>query len=60
MISDVAEFWIYPERGEVLGFVDDRLIYREQLATQRLHKLAKQWRYEQQFKTRLETPVPAP
>ncbi|HZS12853.1 MAG TPA: hypothetical protein VFA38_11430 [Nitrospirales bacterium] len=51
-----AVFLGYPERGELLGFIDERLVSREQLSTDAIHAIAKKWQYEGQFKTRLEAP----
>ncbi len=47
-------FLAYADREEVLGFYDDRLVYREQLPADQIHALGKQWQREAQFKTRLE------
>ena len=58
IISEDSTFFGYPERGELLGFVDGRLIYREQIPAAEIHSIAKAWAHEDRFKTRLETPVP--
>jgi len=55
-IFEDATFFGYPDRGELLGFVDGRLIYREQVPAAEIHSLAKMWAHEDLFKTRLETP----
>lgn len=47
-------FVAYADRGEVLGFYEDRLVYRESLPAQDIHALGKQWQREAKFKTRLE------
>ncbi|MFO0773237.1 MAG: hypothetical protein U0172_01055 [Nitrospiraceae bacterium] len=47
-------FWAYADRGEVLGFVEDRLVYREAMTAEKVHVLGKQWEREARFKTRLE------
>lgn len=47
-------FLAYADRGEVLGFYEDRLVYREQLSADHIHALGKQWQREALFKTRLE------
>ncbi len=51
-------FLAYADRGEVLGFYEDRLVYREQLPADQIHALGKQWQREAQFKTRLEGGMP--
>lgn len=47
-------FLAYADRGEVLGFFEERLVYRERLPIEQVHSLGKQWQRETQFKTRLE------
>ncbi len=51
-------FFGYADRGELLGFVDGRLVYRQQVPAEEIHAVGKQWAHEQRFKTRLETPAP--
>lgn len=49
----------YPDRGWLLVFLDDRLVYKEELKAEELRALAKSWTYEKRFKTRLdEAPQP--
>lgn len=48
----------YPEQGWLLVFVDDRLVYREELKAEQVHKLGKTWEYEDRFKTRLDGAPP--
>ena len=55
LISDHALFLVYVDRGELLGFVGDRLIHHEQLPASQLHGIGKAWQQESRFKTRLET-----
>jgi hypothetical protein len=55
LISDYALFLVYADRGELLGFVGDRLIHHEQLPASQLHDIGKAWQRESRFKTRLET-----
>lgn len=50
-------FFGYADRGELLGFVDDRLVYRQQVSAEEIHAAGKQWAHEQRFKSRLETPA---
>lgn len=47
-------FLAYPERGELLGFLNDRLVYRERLPVEELHTLGKSWDKESRLKTPLE------
>jgi hypothetical protein len=54
-ISGDAVFLVYAERGELLGFVGERLIHREQLPASQLHDIGKAWQRESRFKTGLET-----
>lgn len=52
-------FFAYPERGWLLVFLDDRLVYKEELKAEEMRALVKAWAYEDRFKTRLDgTPVP--
>lgn len=55
IVSEPAVFLGYPDRGELLGFIEDRLVYREQLTAAQIHEIGKQWKHEAIFKTRLET-----
>lgn len=58
IISEDSTFFGYAERGELLGFADDQLVYREKVSTAEVHSVGKTWAREDRFKTRLETPVP--
>ncbi|HET6675655.1 MAG TPA: hypothetical protein VFG71_09965 [Nitrospiraceae bacterium] len=49
-------FLAYADRGWYLVFYDDRLVYRETMAASKIHTVGKKWKYEEQFKTRLEPP----
>ena len=52
-------YFAYPDRGWLLVFLDDRLVYKEKLKPEELRVLAKAWAYEARFKTRLdESPRP--
>ncbi len=53
-VSGEANFLGYADRGELLGFLEDRLVYREQMPSERIHAIGKLWEREAQFKTRLE------
>ena len=48
----------YPEQGWLLVFFDDRLVYREELKSDKVHALGKTWEYEDRFKTRLDGAPP--
>lgn len=47
-------YFAYPDRGWLLVFLDDRLVYKEALKAEELRTLAKAWTYEDRFKTRLD------
>ena len=47
-------YFAYRDRGWLLVFLDDRLVYKEELKTEELHAIAKTWAYEDRFKTRLD------
>jgi len=47
-------YFAYPDRGWLLVFLDDRLVYKEELKAEELHALAKSWAYEDRFKTRID------
>jgi hypothetical protein len=52
-------YFAYPDRGWLLVFLDERLIYKEEIKPDELRVLAKAWAYEDRFKTRLDgTPRP--
>jgi hypothetical protein len=59
-MADVGEFLGYAERGELLGFVDDRLVYRERVTAEQVHAVGKQWQYEDRFRTGLEKSLQPP
>lgn len=47
-------YFAYPDRGWLLVFLDERLVYKEKLKPEELHVLATSWSYEERFKTRLD------
>ena len=52
-------FFAYPDRGWLLVFLDEHLVYKEELKADQMRALVKAWDYENRFKTRLdETPTP--
>jgi len=52
-----ALFVGYADRGWFLVFFEERLVYKESMSSAKIHALGKTWKYEEQFKTRLETPL---
>jgi len=52
-----ALFLGYADQGWFLVFFEERLAYRESMSSAKIHALGKTWKYEEQFKTRLETPM---
>jgi hypothetical protein len=59
VVSEPAVFLGYVDRGELLGFIDNHLVYREQMTASQIHEIAKNWQHEAIFKTRLETDLSA-
>ena len=47
-------FFAYPDRGWLLVFLDEQLVYKEELKAEELRALVKAWAYEDRFKTRLD------
>lgn len=47
-------FFAYPDRGWLLVFLGERLVYKEELKAEELRALVKTWAYEDRFKTGLE------
>jgi hypothetical protein len=47
-------FFAYPDRGWLLVFLDEELVYKEELKAEELRALGKAWAYEDRFKTRLD------
>ncbi len=52
-----ALFMGYVDRGWLLVFFEERLVYKESMSSAKIHDLGRTWKYEDQFKTRLETPL---
>lgn len=50
-----ALFLAYADRGQYLVFLDDALVYQEAMTSEKVHAVGKTWKYESQFKTRLES-----
>jgi len=47
-------YFAYPDRGWLLVFFDEHLVYREKLQPNELRTLAKAWAYEARFKTGID------
>lgn len=47
-------FFAYPERGWLLVFLDEKLVYKEALKAEEMRALLETWAYEDRFKTRLD------
>ena len=52
-----ALFLAYPDRGWLVVFFEERLVYREALTAAQLHVLGRSWQHEAKFRTRFEVPV---
>lgn len=60
MASGEARFLGYVDREELLGFLDERMVYRERMTAEQIHAVGKQWQRDERFKTSLETPGVTP
>ena len=49
-----ALFLAYPDRGWLVVFLDEVLVYREELSAEKLHEIGHTWAYEEKFRTKLE------
>jgi hypothetical protein len=47
----------YPDRGWLVVFFEERLVYREALTAAQLHELGRSWQYEDKFRSRFEKPA---
>ncbi len=50
-----ALFLAYADRGYYLVFLEGVLVYYEAMTAEKVHAVGKAWKYESQFKTRLES-----
>ena len=50
-----AVFLAYADHGQYLVFLDERLVYQEAMTPEKIHTVGQTWKYESQFKTRLES-----
>ncbi len=46
----VGLFLAYPDRGQLVGFLEDRLVYFEKLPPETIHDIGKMWQREKQFR----------
>ncbi len=53
-----GHFLVYADRGELLGFLDDRLVYRETVSADQVMAIKKLWDREALFRSSLEMPSP--
>ena len=52
-----ALFLAYPDRGWLVVFFEERLVYREALTAAQLHELGRSWQHEEKFRSRFEVPA---
>lgn len=52
-----ALFLAYPDRGWLVVFFEERLVYREALTAVQLHEIGRSWRHDEKFRTRFEAPA---
>ena len=57
MESGDALFLAYPDRGWLVVFFEERLVYREALTAVQLHELGRSWKHEDKFRSRFEAPA---
>jgi hypothetical protein len=60
VVTGLGRFFAYPEQGELLGFFDNRLAYREPMSGPQVHALGKAWAREQKFRTTIESDMVRP
>ena len=53
-------FLAYPDRGWLVVFFEERLVYREALTAAQLHALGRSWQHEDKFRSRFEAPMSSP
>jgi hypothetical protein len=52
-----ALFLAYPDRGWLVVFFEELLVYREKLTAVKLHELGRSWQHEEKFRSRFEVPA---
>jgi hypothetical protein len=50
-----ALFLAYADPGMYLVFLEERLVYYEPMTVEKVHAVGKSWKFEEQFRTRLES-----
>jgi hypothetical protein len=50
-------FLAYPDRGWLVVFLEERLVYREALTAAQLHEIGHSWKHEEKFRSRFEVPA---
>jgi len=60
MIHHEGRFLAYADRGELLGFINDRFVYRERMSAEQLEQIRKRWEQEERFKLNLDKGPPYP
>lgn len=50
-------FLAYPDRGWLVVFFEERLVYREALTAAQLHEIGRGWKHEEKFRSRFEVPA---
>jgi hypothetical protein len=60
VIPGEADFLAYADRGELLGFLSERLVYREPMSADGIHAVGKMWEKESRFKTDIEKNLSTP
>ncbi len=48
-------FLAYPDRGWLVVFFEEKLVYKEALTAAQLHVLGRSWQQEEKFRSKLET-----
>ncbi len=54
IVSKEGHFLGYADRGELLGFVDYLLVYREQLSPEEIHEVGRSWKKRTGFQETLQ------
>ena len=49
-------FLIYPDRGWLVVFLEEKLVYKEALTAAQLHALGQSWQHEDKFRSKLQVP----
>ncbi len=49
-------FLAYPDRGWLVVFFEEKLVYKEALSAEKLHALGRSWQHEDKFRSRIEVP----